>query len=306
MTFPAALPHGPITRVVDGVYAVRGTFRMGPGMTIGRTMTIVAAPDGLVIFNAVRLSAAGEEALAKLGAVKRLVKLSDSHGLDEPYYVDRYRPEVWVVRGSRSARVKADRTLGPEAPIEGASVIDFPGTSGWAECAVLVPNGGGTLITCDVLQNHCDTEGASTFAKLMTPLLGFKGGVIVAPMWRKQQKVSGEAVRVSGPTGFGRAENVPTGSLLAEMGMLIETQHTSTVVARTPIRALRITRAEMIEQMAEDPDLADHLVQRIASRLTALAQELRAIDARLGPADDKPATAHPAARPQGEVAAALH
>ncbi len=118
--------------------------------------------------------------------------------------------------------------------------------------------------------------------------------------------VSGEAVRVSGPTGFGRAENVPTGSLLAEMGMLIETQHTSTVVARTPIRALRITRAEMIEQMAEDPDLADHLVQRIASRLTALAQELRAIDARLGPADDKPATAHPAARPQGEVAAALH
>ena len=195
MTFPAALPHGPITRVVDGVYAVRGTFRMGPGMTIGRTMTIVAAPDGLVIFNAVRLSAAGEEALAKLGAVKRLVKLSDSHGLDEPYYVDRYRPEVWVVRGSRSARVKADRTLGPEAPIEGASVIDFPGTSGWAECAVLVPNGGGTLITCDVLQNHCDTEGASTFAKLMTPLLGFKGGGIVAPMWRKQQKVSGEAVR---------------------------------------------------------------------------------------------------------------
>lgn len=116
--------------------------------------------------------------------------------------------------------------------------------------------------------------------------------------------VSGEAVRVSGPTGFGRAESVPTGALLAEMGMLIETQHTSTVVARTPIRALRITRAEMIEQMAEDPDLADHLVQRIASRLTALAQELRAIDARLAPADEKPA--HPSARPQAEVAAALH
>lgn len=195
MSFPAALPHGPLTRVVDGVYAVRGTFRMGPGMTIGRTMTIVTAPDGLVVFNAVRLSAEGEQELAKLGVVKHLVKLSDSHGLDEPYYVDRFRPEVWVVRGSKSGKVKATRTLGPDAPIAGASVVEFPGTSGWAECAVWIPNAGGTLITCDVLQNHCDTEGASTFAKLVTPLLGFQGGVIVASMWRKQQKVSGAAVR---------------------------------------------------------------------------------------------------------------
>jgi hypothetical protein len=29
----------------------------------------------------------------------------------------------------------------------------------------------------------------------MTPLLGFKGGVIVPKMWRKYQKLSGEAVR---------------------------------------------------------------------------------------------------------------
>lgn len=195
MSFPEALAHGPITRVVDGVHCVRGSFRMAPGMTIGRTMTIVEAPDGLVILNAIRLSTEGEAALGALGEVRHLIKLSDSHGIDEPYYVDRFTPETWVVRGSRSTRIASKHALGPESPIPGASVIEFPGTSGWTECALWIPNAGGTLITCDALQNHCDAEGASLMARLMTPLLGFEGGVIVAPMWRKQQKVSGEGVR---------------------------------------------------------------------------------------------------------------
>mgnify|MGYP001246059390 CR=1 FL=1 len=90
--------------------------------------------------------------------------------------------------------------------------------------------------------------------------------------------ISGDAIRVSGPDNMGRAEAIEPGSLLAEMGMLIETQHSSTVVARTPIRALRVTRVELLAQMAEDPDLADHFVQRIAGRLTAMATELRRVD----------------------------
>lgn len=195
--FPAALPHGPITTVVDGVYLVRGTFQMGPGMRIGRTMTIVALSDGLAILNAVRLDASGERELERLGTVKHLVKLSDSHGVDEPYYVDRYEPEVWTLPDAKAGRVTATQALGPAVPIPGARLLRYPGTRGWHESALLLPHGEGTLVSCDALQNHADFDGANFVGRIMTPLLGFKGGVIVPPMWRKAQKVPPEGVRAA-------------------------------------------------------------------------------------------------------------
>ena len=50
---------------------------MGPGVTIGRAMTVVEAGDGLIVLNAVRLTEPGLAALDALGAVRHLVKLSD-------------------------------------------------------------------------------------------------------------------------------------------------------------------------------------------------------------------------------------
>ncbi|MGQ0672860.1 MAG: cyclic nucleotide-binding domain-containing protein [Hyphomicrobium sp.] len=93
--------------------------------------------------------------------------------------------------------------------------------------------------------------------------------------------VGGEAVRVRGP-GLGvPAERIPEDALVGEMAMLIETEHTSTVVARTAVKALRITRRALHAQMADDPALAHHFVDRIRLRLEALAGELRAIDGTL-------------------------
>jgi hypothetical protein len=74
-------------------------------------------------------------------------------------------------------------------------VIDYPGTSGWCERGYLIPHGGGTFIATDALQNHADSEGASMMGRLITGLMGFKGGVIVTPMWRKLQKVQGARVK---------------------------------------------------------------------------------------------------------------
>ena len=193
--FPAALAHGPLTKIADGVHVVRGTFRMGPGMTIGRTMTVLVAGDGLVVLNAVRLSEAGSAELDALGKVKHLVKLSDSHGIDEPYYADRYRPEVWTLSKAKLERLASTRTLGPDGPVSGGTVVDYAGTAGWREAAYHVPLGGGTLVTCDAIQNCADTEGASFGGRLMASMMGFKGGVIVPSMWRRFQKLSGPRVR---------------------------------------------------------------------------------------------------------------
>ncbi len=192
---------------------------MGPGMRIGRTMTIVVQPDGLTILNTVRLSAEGEQELERLGKVRHVVKLSDSHGIDEPYYVDRYKPEVWALPNAKLEGIAATQTLGPTTPIVGAAVLHFPGTNGWRECALWLPHGGGTLVACDALQNHADREGASFVGRIMTSLLGFKGGVIVAPMWRKYQKVSGQGVRTAMAQLASRDfENLATGHGPAVVG----------------------------------------------------------------------------------------
>jgi len=196
VTFRPALPHDPVETIAPGVHAVRGTFRMGPGMSISRTMTLLESDHGLVVLNAVRLSEEGEAALEKLGPVTHLVTLSESHGVDEPYFAHRYSPTVWAVPGMKlRAGVQATRELGTDSPIAGARVLGFPGTSGWKEVAYLTPQGGGTLVTCDALQNHVDGRHSSSLARALTGLMGFKGGLIVAAVWRRYQKVQGAGVR---------------------------------------------------------------------------------------------------------------
>ena len=49
-------------------------------------------------------------------------------------------------------------------------------------------------MTCDVIQNHVDKDCANFMGGVMMNLMGFKGGVIVAPMWRKFQKLKGAAL----------------------------------------------------------------------------------------------------------------
>jgi len=90
--------------------------------------------------------------------------------------------------------------------------------------------------------------------------------------------VQGSAERTRAPGTEPKAEDVEPGSLVGEMAMLIETEHTSTVVARTQVRALRLCRAELHRLMVEDPTLADHFVEKISSRLRRLAVELHKID----------------------------
>ena len=70
-----------------------------------------------------------------------------------------------------------------------------PSSSVVSMCRALTAQGVDvTLITTDALQNHADQEHSSLLGRIMTPLMGFKGGVIVAKMWRKYQRVSGAQV----------------------------------------------------------------------------------------------------------------
>lgn len=90
--------------------------------------------------------------------------------------------------------------------------------------------------------------------------------------------VSGPCVRISSQEPGNAGEAVPEGAMIAELAMLVETVHSSTVIARGSVKALRIAREDIHELMAEEPALAEHFSAQILMRLKKLAEELRAID----------------------------
>jgi CRP-like cAMP-binding protein len=98
--------------------------------------------------------------------------------------------------------------------------------------------------------------------------------------------ISGVAERIKGPDMGPQPETIAVGSLIGEMAMLVDTEYSSTIIAQTAVRALKITRTGMYDQMNEDLGLAEHLVAKIAARLQVLAVELRAIDRRLAGDDE--------------------
>jgi CRP-like cAMP-binding protein len=86
--------------------------------------------------------------------------------------------------------------------------------------------------------------------------------------------VAGEAVRVS----LDRDQAIEPGSLIGEIAMLTEHTYGATVIARSRVHALKITRSALHQQMRDDPPLADHFTQLLAERLTRVAAEMRGID----------------------------
>lgn len=100
-------------------------------------------------------------------------------------------------RAARSSRATRAGGLGTVTglPRVGGRVVEYAGISGWREVGYFAPLGGGPLVTRDAIQNCADREGASLMARIMTPLMGFEGGVTCPPVWRRFQKVSGPKVR---------------------------------------------------------------------------------------------------------------
>lgn len=90
--------------------------------------------------------------------------------------------------------------------------------------------------------------------------------------------VSGTCVRRTIDGKKTREEFLPEGSMVAELAMLVEVVHPTTIVARDQVKALKISRDKMHELMQEDASLATHFSSLILKRLHALADDLLAVD----------------------------
>ncbi|MEM7749465.1 MAG: cyclic nucleotide-binding domain-containing protein [Pseudomonadota bacterium] len=82
------------------------------------------------------------------------------------------------------------------------------------------------------------------------------------------------------------------GKMLGEMAMFIDDfEHPATFKARVQTKALLINRNEMLEELAQDPEMTEYLVQRVSSRLNNMIAEMRRIESDFSSGIDQDAPA---------------
>jgi hypothetical protein len=205
---PPALAHGDIAEVLPGIHFVTGTVGM-PGplpVRFSRNMTIVRQGERLVVINAVRLDDAGLAKLDSLGKVTDVIRIAGNHGMDDPFYQDRYKAKVWAVAGQRytagfdtnAANVylepDVEMTDKTELPIAGARLYVIHSKP--PEALLLLEQSDGTLVTGDSLQHWATPDAYFNFVgRTMMRLFGFIKPHNVGPAWLKQCKPPKEDLR---------------------------------------------------------------------------------------------------------------
>jgi hypothetical protein len=184
-------------------FLVTGTVKMPGPVRFSRNMTVVRRGDRLILVNTVRLDDAGLAALDKLGKVTDVIRIAANHGMDDPFYAERYGAKVWAVKGQRYAagfNVNAKATYftphheidrASELPIPGAKIYEIGGTP--PEALLVV---GDTVISGDSLQNWATPdEYFSWLGITMMKMMGFFKPHNVGPAWFKQCKPPKEQMR---------------------------------------------------------------------------------------------------------------
>jgi hypothetical protein len=205
--FPRALPHGPIREVLPDTFFVTGSVGM-PGpvpVRFSRNMTVLREGDRLVLVNTVRLDEAGLAALDALGRVTDVVRLAGFHGMDDPFYADRYGAKVWAVRGQRYTEGWGSTTetyftphvemdAGTNLPIAGARLHVFGGSR--PEALLIADRAGGVAIAGDSLQHWAVPDEFFNWpGRAMMRPLGFLKPHNVGPGWLKRSKPPPEHLR---------------------------------------------------------------------------------------------------------------
>ena len=182
--YPAATAHEPVEELLSDLYWVHGSVELRPGALLSRNMAIVRRGQELSLINAVRLSSAGEEALRALGTVANVVRIGDYHGMDDRYYVDTFKARFWCLPGRQARQEPApDELLRAEhLPFDGASLHVF-GQATLAECAILLDQDGGVLLTADSLQYWEDWSNCSEGIRQNAGQMGFLLSMLVGPPW---------------------------------------------------------------------------------------------------------------------------
>jgi hypothetical protein len=207
---PPALAHGGLREIFPDVFFVTGTVGI-PGplpVRFSRNMVVVRQDGELTLINTIRLDEPGLRELEKLGSIKTIVRIAAFHGMDDPFYSERYDAEVLSVKGQKyvagfgrgvegaTTYFDPDEEIDEksELPIRGAKLIVIKSSP--PEGLVLLEREGGILISGDCLQNwQARDEYFSFFGGLMMKMMGFIKPYNVGPGWLRAAKPNPTEVR---------------------------------------------------------------------------------------------------------------
>jgi hypothetical protein len=198
---PPALAHGELSEVLPGIFFVTGTLRMPGPIPVGfsRNMSVVRDGEKLVLINSVRLDDEGLQRLDALGKVTDVIRLAGYHGMDDPFYKERYSAKVWTLKGQRYVKgfdgSAAETYLTPDVEVDASTTLPLAGarmhviSGAPPEGLLLLERAGGVLISGDSLQNWAKTdEYFSLAARPMMRIMGFIKPHNIGPAWFKQTK----------------------------------------------------------------------------------------------------------------------
>ncbi len=93
--------------------------------------------------------------------------------------------------------------------------------------------------------------------------------------------MSGKAGCMKHERGQAFVEDLWPGTLVGELGMLVETVHGVTVAANERLRALAFSKEAFRAIMEAQPAIATHIAGKLLTRLHGLAAQLREVDSKL-------------------------
>src|SRR6185369_1620482 len=128
-----------------------------------------------------------------------VIRLAANHGMDDPFYRDRYQAKVWAVSGQRyTAGFNAnapDVYFEPDVAIDERTELPLAGARLYAirstppEGLLVLERHGGTLVSGDCLQHWAEADAYFSFlGRIIMRLMGFIRPHNVGPGWLKQGK----------------------------------------------------------------------------------------------------------------------
>jgi hypothetical protein len=202
------LPHGALREVLPGIYFVTGTIAF-PGplpVRFSRAMTVVREGERLVLVNSVRLDEQGLAALDALGRVTDVIRLAGNHGMDDPFYAERYGAKVWALAGQRYTAGfdtrKADTYFTPQVEIAGDTTLPLADATAYRiessppEGLLVLARHGGTVVAGDCLQHWSESDPyCNLLGRAMLRAGGFRRPHNIGPAWFKQCRPPRDAMR---------------------------------------------------------------------------------------------------------------
>ena len=190
MNYPDVLPHDTPKQIEEDLFVVHGCVKPNALVRFTRNMTIVRDQGQLTLINPVRLDDAGLLVLEDLGEIAHVLRLGSAHGMDDPFYVDRYNADFWSFEGGTTYTtpvIKHTLSEGGTLPFSNAKLFAFNHLVE-PEGAILLERSPGILLTCDAIQSYAKfphMPHTNWLARRMLPRLGFTRETLIAPPWMK-------------------------------------------------------------------------------------------------------------------------